>query len=134
MADRGRETSPLLADSTGAVQMSSSEPAVPIHYLELFLMATNQRSVVLQDPLSGPHTASGSWQGWVKLPLMDVFCEVGLGVCPQPLHLSVPQQKRGAEVGIPIWHCSLQQEPLYASQCLKCEVQPGLEMGIWQQN
>lgn len=119
MADRGRETSLLLADSTGAVQMSSSKSAVPIHNLELFLIAINQRSAVLQDPLSGPHTASGSWRDWVKLPLMDVFCEVGLGVCPQPLNLSVPRQNRGAEVGIPIWHCLLQQEHLYASQCLK---------------
>lgn len=132
MADRGRETSLSLADSTGAVQMSSSEPAVPIHYLELFLTDTNQRSAILQHPLIGPHTTSGSWQGWVKLPLVDVFYEVGLGLCQQPLHLSVPQQKRATEVGNPIWH-RLQQELLYTSQCLKCEVQPGLEMGIWQQ-
>lgn len=62
------------------------------------------------------------------------FCEVGLGVCLQPLHLSVPQQKRGAKVGVPSWHCSSQQEYLYASQGLKCEMQPGLEMAICPQN
>lgn len=77
IADRGRETSLSLADSTGAVQMSCSEPAVAIHYLELLLIATNQRSAVLQDPLSGPHTASDSWQGWVKLPLTDFFLNWG---------------------------------------------------------
>jgi len=70
-ADRGTETSLSLADSTGAVHMSFSEPAVPIHYPELLLVATNQRSAILWDQLSGPHTASGSWQGWEKLPLMD---------------------------------------------------------------
>lgn len=105
-----------------------------MHYLEPFLIATNQSPAVLQDPLSGSHTASGSWQGWVKLPLMDVFCKVGLGVFPQLLHLSMPQQKRGAGVGVPIWHCSLQQEHLCASQCLKCKEQPELEPGICQQN
>lgn len=60
MLDRGRETSLSLADSTGVVQMSSSEPAAFIHYLELFLIATNQRSSILQDPLSGPYTAPHS--------------------------------------------------------------------------